>query len=236
MIIIKYCIYFILVLSFVFYYQNKDKPKYYLLDNYDEIFIFLENDKKIYGIKEPSLSEDLVIDVFCYLTINNAMLEVGYYNHMIYSTVLKSYQIDDGRLILNVSDDFNRCKNKYLLYRQLYFSYLFLGCDSLVIKTSNDEYIIDDLVVNYHSGKGENLYTIFYFLDNSLIYPLSYYTDLDYQEFLVSKLSDISFDISYKTNELEIINDEIVIVNSEERELLEQTIYYTIYMSQLLKV
>lgn len=77
----------------------------------EPILIYAQNSKnKLVGVTAyvDELSEDLIQQKFDLLTKNAALLPEGYYSPIGLSTTLIDYEIKDGALTLNVSDDFMR--------------------------------------------------------------------------------------------------------------------------------
>ncbi len=191
---------------------------------YQTIFV-VDADNKLVGVRVPveEIEEDQIVQKWNLLTANMNKIPTGYSSPITPSTILNNYEVKDGILTLNVSEDISRSSGR-LAIESLAWTFCNDDIQEVILKIDNQ---VVNLISDYQFNKiskeiGTNFtyetsylfeanYTTVVFYDDDKIFPVTYfYKDINAYDFMISKILDQN-DIELVGYTYSIDNENLVI-------------------------
>ena len=215
-------------------------------DNKEYLKMYVVNEEnKIVGVNVhlDKIDEDVIRQKWDILTSNINLLPSGYSSPITPSTVLNEYNIEDNKLILQVSEEIKRSSGR-LTIESLAWNFcndkideVILKVDDVILSSINDcnfTKISKSIGVNYefetsYLFEADNI-TIVYYLDD-IIYPVTYfYKDKNNCDYMISKIFNMNnielLDYSYEISEdgLNIVFSNDLSLNENVKETIIETV------------
>ncbi len=199
--------------------NTEQLPKEYLT-------VFVANNKnELVGVKVylDKVEEDVIKQKWDILTSNMNLIPSGYSTTICPSTVLNSYEIENKKLVLNVSEEINKSAGR-LTIETLAWTFCDNEIDEVVLKTNNQvintinecnfKKISKSLGTNFTYETAylfESEYTTMVFYKDDLIIPVTYfYKDVTEYDFMIAKLFDYN-DMEVTNYKYDITDDKFII-------------------------
>ena len=214
---------------------NKDYLKMYVVDDKNQIVgvnVYLDK-----------VEEDVIRQKWNILTSNINLLPSGYSSPLTPSTILNEYNIEENKLILNVSEEIKRSSGR-LTIESIAWNFCNEDINEVILKVDNEiltnindcnfTKISKSIGVNYefetsYLFEAENI-TIVYYLDD-IIYPVTYfYKDKNECDYMISKIFNMNgielLDYNYEISNdgLNIVFNEDVSLNDNVKETIVETV------------
>lgn len=207
---------------------------------YQTVFV-VDTNNKLVGVRVPveKIEEDEITQKWNLLTANMNLIPSGYSSPVTPSTLLDNYEVSEGKLVLNVSEDITRSTGRLTIESLAWtfcndeISEVVLKVDGKVLNTISDynfKKITKTIGTNFTYETAylyEADFTTIVFYENDLVKPVTYfYKDMSEYDFMISKVLDNN-DASQVVYTYEIQDNKFVI-NFDENFTVSENIKQTL--------